>query len=343
MAKVSVIVLAYGEEPDLSQCLTAILDQDPHQLLLVDNGAAEAVAKADDPRITVLRPGTNTGFAGGVNLAARHATGDVLVLVNSDAIVDAGAIAVLAAALDDPAVGVVSGGVRLAEDPGLMNTAGNPVTFLGVVWAGGLGEPEERHRARVDVASASGCFLAVRRATWEELGGFDESYFAYHEDTELSLRAWLRGYRVQFVPEAVALHRYAFSRNPGKLALLERNRWQTVLVTFPARVLIGSLPPMLAFELAVCAMAARQGWLREKLRTYAWLLRHGSDIARRRRVVQSSARLPDADFARLLSAALEPVAVERPPALGLVNACLRGYWWLWLRASGLTTRGSAPA
>lgn len=335
-SRVSVVVLAYGPEPELRCCVAAILADPDLELVLVDNGAAEAVAALPrDPRMTVLRPGQNTGFAGGVNLAAGVASGQVLVLVNSDAIVAPGAIAVLAGALADPAVGVVSGGVRLADTPELMNTAGNPVTYLGVAWAGGLGEPHEKHAEQVDVASASGCFLAVRRDVWDELGGFDDSYFAYHEDTDLSLRAWLLGYRVQVVPAAVAAHHYAFSRNPGKLVLVERNRWQTVLTTFPTRVLLGALPALLGFEVAVLALAVRQGWLVDKLRTYVWLLRHRSELRRRRREVQASARITDAAFARLLSSNLETPASERPPGLALLNVVLGGYWAAWTRAARL--------
>ena len=332
--RVSVIVLAYGAEPYLRAGIHAILasvdgagEAVDLELILIDNGAPAAVAGiGPDPRLSIVRPSKNLGFAGGCNAGAARARGRDLVFVNSDAIVAPDAIHVLTAALTDPSLGIVTAAVRLADKPDLMNTVGNPVHYLGVVWAGGFGEPFERHAVRTDVASASGAFFAVRHDRWDELGGFDDEYFAYHEDTDLSLRVWQRGYRVQFEPAAVARHHYEFSRNPTKQYLLERNRWITVLTVFPGRVLAGVLPVLLAFEVPLCALALLQGWLGDKLHSYRWLIAHQQFLRQRRRRVQDANRMSPAEFCGLLSSRIEPAMVERPRGFGVLNVLLHLYW-----------------
>lgn len=347
---VSAIVLGHGPEPHLDACVRSVLssvddDGDPlHlELIVVENGARDAVAALPaDPRIIRVEPGTNLGFAGGCNAGVTRARGQVFVFVNSDAAVAPTAISALIQALDDPEIGMVTGSVRLAEQPGLMNTAGNPVHFLGFSWAGGFHDPQQRHAHAGEVTSVSGAFFAVRRASWVDLGGFDEQFFAYHEDVDLSLRVWQRALKVRYEPSAVACHHYEFSRSRRKQFLLERNRWITVLTVFPARILLAVLPAMLAVEIPLCALALKQGWLPDKLRGYWWLLVHSRYLRRRRARVQVMNRLGASEFADLLATRIEPAMLDQPPGLSLLNAGLRLYWALVCRLAGLRTRPLKP-
>jgi GT2 family glycosyltransferase len=334
---VSVVVLAWGAEPYLRACVESVLSTigTGDELVLVDNGAAEAVAALPaDERLRILRPGANLGFAGGCNAGAAAARGRTLVLLNSDAEVRPGAVSRLVEAVSDPQVAIASGSVRLADSPELINTVGNPVQYLGVVWAGGYGEPADQHLEARDITAASGAFLAVRRAVWEELGGFPPEYFAYHEDTELSLRAWQRGYRVRYEPGAVAVHHYEFSRNPRKEFLLQRNRWFTVLTVYPSRLLLLVLPMMAAFDLALAVVSLRRGTLGAWVRATGSLVGHARLIRRRRAAVQAVSKLDAAAFAALLAVRIEPAMVERPPGTGLLNVVLAGYWRIVLKLLG---------
>jgi GT2 family glycosyltransferase len=325
----SVIVLAYGDEPYLGECIAAALaTTGPEvEIVVVDNGASAAVERLPrDARVRIERAAENLGYAGGCNLGAQLARGAVLAFLNSDAIMLPGALDALRDALDDHSVGLVSGDVRLASAPESMNTAGNPVHYLGVVWAGSLGEPATLHERQVEVATASGAFLGVRREVWRALGGFDEVYFAYHEDTELSLRCWQSGLRVVFVPGATVRHYYEFSRNANKQYLVERNRWLTVLTVYPTAVLRAVVPAMVGFELALSAVAILQGWFPAKVRGWIWLVRNRRIIADRRAQVQAADRAGAVEFAARLASAIEPAVLERPPMLGVLNRLLRAYW-----------------
>lgn len=332
-------MLAWQEEPWLPECLDAVLastDVDV-QVVLVDNGCTRTDVATLGARagVTVLTPGQNTGFAGGCNLGAENLTAsslppDFIALVNSDCILAPDALSLLVAEARKPEVGPVMASVRLADRPALINSAGNPVHLLGVSWAGDLDEPETR-TAPFDVAGASGAALLLRREIWERLGGFDEAYFAYLEDTELSLRCARLGLHARCVPTAVARHHYEFSRNATKMYLLERNRLMLLVTMWSGRALALLFPLLLALELGVLGQAAGQGWARQKIRGWWWLLTNRRHLVERRRLVRAEAAVPDQDWMRILTAQLDDQVIGSAAATRVVNGVVGFYWRVALR------------
>ncbi|WP_421740933.1 glycosyltransferase family 2 protein [Cellulomonas sp.] len=336
-ADTTVIVLAYGDEPYLAAVVDAVLASTDVRLdlVVVDNGCtSDAVRELPDlPQITVLRPDRNLGFTGGVNLAAAHARTPTITLLNSDAVVRPDTVALLLAALrDDPGIGVAGSLIVLADDPDVVNSAGNPLHVLGLSWAGSMGERADSFVGTREVTSASGACLAVRLDWWRELGGFPDEYFAYLEDLELSWRTWQRGSRVVVVSEAVTAHHYEFGRSPLKMYLLERNRLILLLTTFEARTLLLISPALLAFEVAIAAVAVLQGWGGAKARGWRWLVTHRRWVRRRRAEVQASRTVPDRDLARLITDRFEPAQTPLPRAAAPLEWVLRGYWQLVRRS-----------
>jgi GT2 family glycosyltransferase len=250
--------------------------------------------------------------------------------------VEPDAVPTLVKALRDDRVGIVTAGVRLLDSPGLMNTAGNPVHFTGLSWAGGLGRPATDYPERRCVAAASGCAMAVRRGVWEQLDGLCEEMFAYCEDTDLSLRCWLAGWTVESVPEAVVAHRYEFSRNRAKRYWLERNRLVMLLTVLETRTLLVLAPALLALEVAVTAVALREGWARQKAAGWWWLVRHRSWLVRRRAAVQRTRRAPDGVLVPLLAADLDPGPSVDVPRSAVLSLASRVYW----RMASRLIRGS---
>lgn len=327
---VTVVVLAYGPEPALAQCARAALASTGVRLrlVLVDNGCSNPrlLDCAQDPRVVLVAPGENLGYAGGCNAGAAATTDPTLIFLNSDCVVAEGAALALLRELDRPRVGLATASVRLAATPDRLNTAGNPVHFLGFSWAGRCGEPVQDPEVPTTVASVSGACFAVRRTSWEQLNGFSEKYFAYHEDVDLSLRCWLAGMTVAYVPDAVAYHDYAFSRHAEKMYLLERNRLITWLTVLEPRTLALLTPALLLAELGTAILAARQGWLGQKLRAWVWILRHGRWLQQRRRVVDGQRRCRDRVLGDVLTPFLRPGGSGVSPAVALMDAPLRAYW-----------------
>lgn len=330
--RATVVVLGYGDESYLVQCLNALAADlgGDDEVVLVDNGISPAALAGWSPPNTVrtVGDGTNLGFAGGCNLGAASGDGSVLMFVNSDAIVRPGAVEHLVAAARAPAAGVVGGCLRLADQPDLVNSVGNPLQYLGFTWAGHCGEPAVNHRRAGPVTVATGGLFALRRELWDQLGGFDPMYFAYHEDTDLCVRAWLAGLQVSYEPAAVADHHYEFSRNPFKMYLVERNRLITVLTDYPRTLLAATAVPLLALEPALLVMAVLQGWGRQKIRAWGWVLRRLPQLLARRRRVQAAVVAPTSTLVRLMVAKLEPPMVTAPAGMGVLNRLLSAYWSL---------------
>lgn len=330
----TVLMLAFGQEEYLHEAMAAVLASVEVELevVLVDNGCTSDAVRTlpPDPRVHILTPPTNLGFTGGMNHAARHAVGGPLVLVNSDAEVEPRAVAELVAALRKPGTGIAGACIVLADDPATVNSAGNPLHPLGLCWAGGLDEPVAAHQVPGPQASVSGACLAVDRDVWDDLGGLAPELFAYMEDLDLCWRAWQRGLTVEYVPAARAAHHYEFSRSPLKMYLLERNRLIFVLTTYGARMLLLMALPLLAFEIAIVAVAVAQGWGRAKVRGWWWLITHVGSVGRRRRLVQSSRKVPDRLLVHLITDRFDSNQMPLPPAAAPLEGLLR-LWWRMAR------------
>ena len=328
----TVVMVAYGAEDWLERSLDAALastgvDVD---IVVVDNGCTDGGVDRVRTRdcVQVVYPMENLGFAGGCNLGVRHARGSVIALLNSDAIVDVGALAALASVAIRPDVGIATASVRLSDAPETLNSAGNEVHFTGFSWSGCFREAASDHAEERDAFAASGAAMAMRRDVWDAMGGFDERYFAYYEDADLSLRCWQRCLTVRYVPSAVAIHRYEFSRHDTKLYLAERNRLLMAFTCFGTRMLLLVAPALVAVEAAMAATAVAQGWGRQKLAGWRWLWRNRADIAARRQEVQRDRTVSDRTLAPRFAEHLDPGNAPPPSWAKPFDRLLRWYWLL---------------
>jgi hypothetical protein len=113
---------------------------------------------------------------------------------------------------------------------------------------------------------------------------------------------------------------------------MERNRLVFVLSSYSARLLVVLAPVLVSAELAMVVLAAKEGWLRDKLAGWAWCVRHARWLLRHRAETQRLRRVPDRALASFLSPVIDPGAVEVPRAVRLANPLLAAYWGLARRA-----------
>ncbi len=329
----SVLIVAWNSRAELARTLPALLAElGPNdELIVVDNDSPDdsaALVRELVPAAKLVRMGRNSGFSGGCNAGAAEASGDLLVILNPDATPLPG----WGEAIRLPwreGRGWAAWQALVAEAGGTeINSAGNPVHFTGIVWAGRHGESiAAAPSVPAPVPVLSGACLAVPLATWRRVGGFAESFFMYHEDVDLSIRLRLAGGTVGIEPRAVVEHDYEFGASAGhKWRWLERNRLAFLLRTYPASLLALLAPALLATELALLIVSSRAGWGDQKLAANAEALRWLPRLLRERRRIQRQRTVGAAEFASWLTPDLDSPFIARAARSGPVRLALRAYW-----------------
>ena len=339
MPTLSVVIVTHHSAPAIERTVGALVAElrDGDELIVVDNESFDetvACVRELAPDATVIETGANLGFSAACNRGAGAAKGELLCFLNPDAVPQPGwreAIAAPAASGEWAAWQALV----TAEGGKVINTAGGVVHFTGIAWAGQAGQP-------VDAAAAgepgfvSGACLAIRRDTFEVAGGFPEEFFLYHEDVDLSLRLRLAGGRLGVAADAVVDHDYEFEKGPEKWRYLERNRWATLIRTYPAALLFVLGPGLLATELALIPISIAGGWFGQKVRAGLDLVRWLPRLLRERREIGARRTASAREFAEALQPELDSPYLGGAGRSGLLRGLLAGYWRL---ALGLLPRG----
>jgi N-acetylglucosaminyl-diphospho-decaprenol L-rhamnosyltransferase len=290
---VAVVIPSWNTLRFLPRCLASLAEQGAElEVLVVDNGSDDGSAAylRREGISHVLLP-ENVGFAAAVNLGAARTEAAAIMVLNADTLLESGCIGALLGALDaDPALGGVQPRIlQLEDDAGAprssgsarLYSAGQALTADGRAYESDMGEEQQPGPpAGHEVFGVCGAACLLRRELFEDLGGYDESYFAFYEDVDLNLRARIAGRRFAYVPAAVAWHvgNAAWSagfERPGaeNARLVARNRLATQVKFMP----LAALPRIAAVEVGSLLRAARErrflATLRGKLAALGWLPR----------------------------------------------------------------------
>ena len=302
--RASVIIVNYNGGDELWHCLASAVSSVPtgSEVIVIDNASTDASAEAierDFPHVRLIRSRTNLGFGGGNNLGAQSARGKFLVFLNPDTRVAEGWLAALLAPFEaDPHVGLVTAKVLLAAQPDRINTCGNAVHLTGLTLCRGMGFPKSAFEMAEEVDAVSGAAFAIRRDLFEALGGFDEDFFLYLEDTDLSWRARLAGWRCWYAPDSVVFHDYTLRISPGKVFYQERNRYLMLLKNLRWPTLAVLLPALLLAEAVTWSFVLwgdRANW-QNKLDAYRWIMAHWASIAQKRAAIRALRKDRDRDL-----------------------------------------------
>ena len=215
---VAVIVLNWNGTADTVECVQSLLllDYRAVEIVIVDNGSRPPAAtdlSRRFPTATCLQVERNLGYAGGNNVGIRYALEkghDYVFVLNNDTVVQPGCItAAVEVAESDPSIGVVGMKIIAMDDPARVWVAFGQVTYrqglvrlIGYYWL-----DDGRFDQQRDVEWVAGTAMLFRRRALEEVGLFDEEFFAYHEDVDWCASARDRGFRVVFAPQAIIYHK----------------------------------------------------------------------------------------------------------------------------------------
>jgi GT2 family glycosyltransferase len=233
------IVIATWNQTDMTlECLAALAAAGAAlaDTWVVDNGSQpEALPRIRErfPAVQTLRLAKNLGFAGGCNAGARAALSagvDAILLLNNDALVEPATIGLLRAALiDDDRLAAVSPKVYYHNTPRIIQAVGIRVDpNSGHALVLGANQPDcGQYDQPVEPDALFGCVMLIRRQAWEQVGAFWEPFFNYAEEVDWCLRARRLGWRLRYIPRALAWHRTSSSLgvvSPLKVYLITRNR-----------------------------------------------------------------------------------------------------------------------
>jgi GT2 family glycosyltransferase len=316
----TVVVVAWNGADLLEACLDAVAAQHLDDVFItrvIDNAstdASAAVAAGHPVGARVVTLDRNIGFAGAAEMAVREATTPFVVVLNQDACPAPGWLAALLAPLTAPdahRIGAVTSKVVFQRD-GRINNTGVIVGRDGYGRDRGFDEPDDgRFGDAEDVFAFSGTAAAVRVLAARDAGSFDPSFFLYYEDTDLSWRLQLAGWRVRYAPEAVVTHVHAASSDISSKAFAFYNERNRLLMLAKCAPLLLAVKEVLRFAAITVLLPLRR--LRRveipsghqfrtplRLRVLASYARLLPSMLAKRRAVSRSARRSRAEVAREL-------------------------------------------
>lgn len=291
MKKVGIILVNYKDYANkyLITCRDSLRTQTyvNFQIYLVDNASSfESVEYLTGvyPEATILtRLDGNYCAANNLGMTTAIKNGcDYLVAANMDTEFDSNWLKELVAALDiNQDAGVAQSLILLdpkneAEhrDP-LINTAGNLIHFLffGFTSCYRQKKSELKIENYSEISYASGCSFIVRPEVYTEIGGYNEDYYMYHDDLDISLKARLAGYKIIIATKSEVFHKYEFERSVRMLYYMERNRILSYFSFYSISYLILLAPLFIIMSLGMGLFAIKSGWFKTKLEVDLYFLK----------------------------------------------------------------------
>jgi GT2 family glycosyltransferase len=246
---ISCVVVNWNRRDLLRACLVSLACQEyPNfEVIVVDNGSTdgsvELCSQEFHALVRLIRNADNRGFCAANNQGIAAARGEFIALLNNDAEAEPGFLSALFRMFEDqPDVGMAAAKIVVWEDPGLIDKAGHLIYPDGQNRGRGTGERDHGQYDRVEeVLWPDGCAALYRKAMLDQIGGFDEDFFAYGDDAELGLRARIAGWKCLYTPHAVVRHHRGSTlglASVQRLRLIERNRVLLAAKLFPWSLLL---------------------------------------------------------------------------------------------------------
>ena len=229
MITVSIILVNYNGAEVTIECLHSIQNQlqtVPYEVIVVDNASTDqsaALIEKNFPTVALLRQAENRGFGSGNNVGAGVASGKYLFLLNTDTVLTCDILPQLVDAIEqDETIGIVAPKL-LNSDSSLQLSTARSISLWGEFQD--LKQKHDyqkpRHQSRIceqfserqEVDVVIGAALLIRKSLFEELGGFDEAFFMYFEESDLCQRAKAQGWKIVYVPSVSLIHLGGYSVN----------------------------------------------------------------------------------------------------------------------------------
>jgi GT2 family glycosyltransferase len=322
---VTAVVLNYNGRALLDVILPSLASQTYPNLAVtvLDNGSSDGSAdyvRDRWPAARVVALPENVGVAAALNRALETVETELVALLNNDVELEPRWLEELVAHLGaHPEAASASGKLLRFDRRDVIDAAGDGMRWSSAAFNRGAGEPDRGQFDRPEpVFSACAGAALYRRSAFDDVGPFDEDFFAYLEDVDWSLRAQLRGHASRYVPAAIGYHMRGAttsgSRNRYRV-MQRRNQIWLVVKNYPIGAIVRRAPPILLLNLGLALQDAREGGLGSTLRGWWAALKGLPRMLRKRRAIQHARRV---DLARL-----NEVVTPEPWAKGSLGERLR--------------------
>jgi GT2 family glycosyltransferase len=278
MTHASIIIPLFNGESYITRCLEAVKAEieDGDEVLIVDNASTDqsvSLVKNNFSWAQLIQLPENIGFAAGCNRGAEQAKGEFLLFLNQDTLVQPGwLVNLLNPYLADPSIGLVTSKLLLMDQPGKINLTGQIVHFTGLAFQRGWLASADSYTEPGPVQSVSGAAFAIRHSLWSQLGGFDDRFFTYYEETDLCWRATRLGFHSWYEPNAQVLHDQPLTVSERSVFYSERNRWWLLYKHWKPITRFLLFPSLLLAEFVELSLLITKGRkaVKAKLRAVAW-------------------------------------------------------------------------
>lgn len=245
--KVSIIIVNWNGKKYLRNCLTSVFNQTypNYEVMLVDNGSTDdsvEYTKKNFPITKIIQNKKNIGLTAATNKAIEQCNGKYIVTLDNDTKVEPKWLEELVRVgeLDD-CIGSCQSKVLLLKDPKVIDAVGISIAKKGGTIREGYGLKDgEEYNQTKKVLGASTAVL-YKKKMLDQIGLFDDDFFAYYEDVDFALRARLAGWKCMYVPKAIVYHIHSATlgkSSPFKLYLLTRNEYYYKIKNLPTSILV---------------------------------------------------------------------------------------------------------
>ncbi len=288
--KIAIILVNYKDYANrfLNECRDSLrvqnYDKNLYTIYIIDNASSDEsrkYIKTNYPEAIII-PRKDGNYAAANNAGIKQGIKDgceYFVIANMDTKFDANWLRELVNAIQSNSqIGIAQSKILLysknKEKKHKINSIGNKLHFLGFGYSEGENQNDHEIAGLPEITYASGCSFIISKKTIEKIGLYNEEYYMYHDDIEMSLKTRLAGYKIVLAPKSIVYHKYEFGRSNLAFYHMERNRYIVIFSFLRLQTILLILPAMMAMDIGILFFSIINNWSNAKLKVYKYFLRY---------------------------------------------------------------------